>query len=1058
MAVVIGVLKIDLEANTATFSESMEKMAHLSARTAEDVKKSLTKLAAAGVAMASAIAGGTSALILHNVEAIESLEHMSQSAGTTIEKLSALAYAAKLVDLPTELLVKGLEKLAKASFQAQNGNVQLHDIFAKLGVRITDSNGRLKDTGDLFSEISPKFSGMADGAGKTALAIALFGRSGATMIPLLNEWGRSQEELTANARRFGLVIGPEVSARALQFNDTIKNLKQAWVGFGLQLTAAALPALNVFGAKLQEIAVKANIPQLAQAFGDKLVSALKLAGDALDFVVTHAHALKLVLEGLIGLRVANLVVPLLAGFGGGEVLLGGVSKFAQGALGIKELVKTLGLVGAAVAAHISKITAMAAAEGVASAVTFTLSGALSFLAAHPVALIIGGLTTLGVAMYNFRDRTFEAAGAVYKYIDAYTLLARFIIQRRLRTGSVAGDLALVKKEREASTPFTPVGPELGIPHPLPTKALMPPDTGIPKKDLFGEEIKKLDLGLITTARYLSVLDAMPDKIQAVTAAQKAQTIILDLDNKLWDTQRKHLTEAQKEEIRTKAAEEESLQALLAYGKGLVDQKNSTILATEQARALASAQLQGDEAVRKAAIDNAILGLGFRKTASEAKLLADMGPELRAALSAKANADLIESANKSIFTLQQEVAGRQIAVSSATQYTEAVREAQIAVKTLAIDQQIRNAQDPEVIAALQKQRDLIIQLTKLEFSEADAREAVALRSPIELYAEEIRTLDRQVAALAKSQDGNLTYGESVMVMAKQQDAFNKLTDQTVNMLLRFGTARDGVRAFFLDMQKSAQSSASIIYEALHSAFEKLGDNLTELLTGGKTNFGKMFQDIGKQMVHSTVTKGLQTGLGALGAKLGFDLGGALGGKPDGTKDNPIWVRMAAAAGLGGLTPALAGIPGEGEGVGEESAAGAGGLAGILGHLGPLGGVLAKLGGLFGGGSAGGGVFSMLAGLIPHAEGGTVSPSRAYLVGERGPEILMNTSGYVASNAASQRLMGGGGSNHFYTIDARGTDPVLTEQRTRAAIIAAHNSAISNSVQVNAERVKRMPAQR
>ena len=43
----------------------------------------------------------------------------------------------------------------------------------------------------------------------------------------------------------------------------------------------------------------------------------------------------------------------------------------------------------------------------------------------------------------------------------------------------------------------------------------------------------------------------------------------------------------------------------------------------------------------------------------------------------------------------------------------------------------------------------------------------------------------------------------------------------------------------------------------------------------------------------------------------------------------------------------------------------------------------------------------------------------------------------------------------TIDARGTDPVLTEQRTRAAIIGAHNSAVGTSVTVTSENLKRSP---
>ncbi len=47
------------------------------------------------------------------------------------------------------------------------------------------------------------------------------------------------------------------------------------------------------------------------------------------------------------------------------------------------------------------------------------------------------------------------------------------------------------------------------------------------------------------------------------------------------------------------------------------------------------------------------------------------------------------------------------------------------------------------------------------------------------------------------------------------------------------------------------------------------------------------------------------------------------------------------------------------------------------------------------------------------------------------------------------------NHYYSIDARGTDPALTEKRTRAAIISAHNSAVGTTVAVASENLKRSP---
>jgi hypothetical protein len=96
-----------------------------------------------------------------------------------------------------------------------------------------------------------------------------------------------------------------------------------------------------------------------------------------------------------------------------------------------------------------------------------------------------------------------------------------------------------------------------------------------------------------------------------------------------------------------------------------------------------------------------------------------------------------------------------------------------------------------------------------------------------------------------------------------------------------------------------------------------------------------------------------------------------------------------------------------------------------------------------------------GWVGYADGGTVTaPSSAYTMGGT-TSTMAAASGQIAGNTAIRRGQGSTGPNIYYTIDARGTDPVQTEQRTRAALIAVHSSAISNSVQVNAERIKRTP---
>ena len=133
-----------------------------------------------------------------------------------------------------------------------------------------------------------------------------------------------------------------------------------------------------------------------------------------------------------------------------------------------------------------------------------------------------------------------------------------------------------------------------------------------------------------------------------------------------------------------------------------------------------------------------------------------------------------------------------------------------------------------------------------------------------------------------------------VQISLRDVQNELLEARAKEILQLGTLGSGVRAFFLEMQKSAITSGQIIYSALHSAFEKVTDEFSKLVTGQKTNFGKMFQELGQGLVKSTVQSAAQRALGALGKHLG------IAAKANGQSESTAWwVKIANAQGvLGG----------------------------------------------------------------------------------------------------------------------------------------------------------------
>ena len=80
--------------------------------------------------------------------------------------------------------------------------------FKALGIDVRDASGNIRDTNAVFLDIADRFGRMQDGATKSALAMQVFGKSGAELIPLLNS-GRDGLKGMAAYAEHAQVLGHE---------------------------------------------------------------------------------------------------------------------------------------------------------------------------------------------------------------------------------------------------------------------------------------------------------------------------------------------------------------------------------------------------------------------------------------------------------------------------------------------------------------------------------------------------------------------------------------------------------------------------------------------------------------------------------------------------------------------------------------------------------------------------------------------------------------------------------------------------------------------------------
>ena len=176
-------------------------------------------------------------LIKGAIDSADSFGKMADQTGIAANTLQAYVNAGKLAGVSQETIDKGLRRLAQSMREADQGVATYSDSFDSLGISVRATDGTLKSSEQVLGEISNKFAELPDGATKAAISMEIFGRSGASLINLLNGGAASLTE-------FNYAVSNEFAQNAEFFNDQIATLAIKFDGFRKQLTDALLPALN----------------------------------------------------------------------------------------------------------------------------------------------------------------------------------------------------------------------------------------------------------------------------------------------------------------------------------------------------------------------------------------------------------------------------------------------------------------------------------------------------------------------------------------------------------------------------------------------------------------------------------------------------------------------------------------------------------------------------------------------------------------------------------------------------------------------------------------------
>jgi hypothetical protein len=206
--------------------------------------------AAGGLAL---VAGGMATMIKNSIDAADELYAFSQQVGLSTEFLSTFGYAANMSNVETESLNNALIKFSKNLVDAAEGGKETSAALKALGISAVDSQGNIIGTEDALMRVADQFQKMPDGAQKTKLALDLFGKSAAPLIPLLNEGSAGINKMREEAQRLGIEVDSNFARTADALNDSMMVLQKKFEGIGMELAQELAPTLLVLAKYLVEV-------------------------------------------------------------------------------------------------------------------------------------------------------------------------------------------------------------------------------------------------------------------------------------------------------------------------------------------------------------------------------------------------------------------------------------------------------------------------------------------------------------------------------------------------------------------------------------------------------------------------------------------------------------------------------------------------------------------------------------------------------------------------------------------------------------------------------------
>lgn len=308
-----------LESAAGKSNATLVKISETANKVGDAAQKVADKTKGLSLAAGGAIAGlGTMALKAG--QAADDINTLAKQSGFGTDEIQKWQYAADRIDVSVDTIVGSARKMKKNMVSTSKETTAA---WKKLGVSVTNSNGELRDSTEVFYETIEALSQIPNETERDTIAMQLFGKSADELAGIVDDGGKALRQMGKEAEASGLILSQDALDGANAFNDGIDELKakaqQAFFSAGASLAENLLPVLDTLVGKISDVLswvanldsdtlktigtillVVASISPIAGIIS-KITTAIRGVNAAINFLATNP--IVLLIAAIVGLVV-----------------------------------------------------------------------------------------------------------------------------------------------------------------------------------------------------------------------------------------------------------------------------------------------------------------------------------------------------------------------------------------------------------------------------------------------------------------------------------------------------------------------------------------------------------------------------------------------------------------------------------------------------------------------------------------------------------------------------------------------------------------------------------